>query len=294
MMNQGLSPFCDVRGWVVTTDPQVAAWGAERGLTLRQLAKEELATGLALNPKEIRRFDRQSLLLLHVLHLAGVPGWPEPMRHQVPVQLAVGPAQTDLPALHRWGARVEPAEALPMVQPAQAIGLLPNTPLSHLSIACGLRGEASVWAGFADAGCRAVAAASLYLCDQSREQVLILAVSSPDNYFVRQVFERGFASPPEQMSEVAVALMLTHSSSEPCLSHIRQHLSSAAAATKGLPGVPAHSIQTSGGLRFSIPDCLTATPLLGLSALAAQAEPASLIISTPEGFEWQFDLGGAS
>ncbi|MBF0501032.1 MAG: hypothetical protein HQM09_12915 [Candidatus Riflebacteria bacterium] len=166
-------------------------------------------------PKDLKFLDRQTALLYLTTHdlLANCPDLD---RARSAVHAAVGPARTDPDAMYRWAARIPPdsaepvtqAQSLPMIQPAGAIGLLPNTPLSWLSIKLGLTGDCGVWAGFEDAGFAALSAARDAISCEAASQALVAAVSSPDNYFVLDGFKRGFHSPICAPVEIGVALHL--------------------------------------------------------------------------------------
>lgn len=280
-----------VRGWVVTCDATLRDVLRTRQVEVAYLASDALTQNLDLSPKDLKRFDRQSLLLQQVLLLAGVRGWPPELRERIPVHVAVGPAQTDLQALRRWASRVDQTGPLPMVQPAQAVGLLPNTPLSLLSISHDLHGESGVWAGLAEAGCQALMAGVLSMTTDNIDQVLILAVSNPDNFFVRQVWRRGYVPEPSAMLEVAVALRITRAPDE----GVRwRGFRSDPAAAPALTGAGA-ALQTgsaTGGFETefaALPDALTATPALALACLASV--PGRALVPTPDGRVWEFTTG---
>lgn len=173
--------------------------------------EEFLAAREAVQPRDRKFLDRQMLILTHLSHMF-MSRWPDLDRDHIPVHLGLGPARTDLAALLRWGARIEPGTSLPMVQPAGAVGLLPNTPLSWLSLALHLRGEGAVWAGFIESGATALGQASALVAAGAPE-ALAIAVDCPDSYFVPSVLSqsgknRDSSLPMPVPPETAVALRL--------------------------------------------------------------------------------------
>ncbi len=158
--------------------------------------------------RDLKVADRQTLLLWRTLD-ALLRGAPDLDRQRAAIHLAVGPARTDLEALVRWAGRIEPGEGLPLVSSAAAVGLLPNMPLSWVAIRQGWRGEGAVWAGFAEAGFQAVAAAVEAVAAGANEAV-VAAVWCADGYFVPGAQARaGMAvSPTGGGAEIGVALRL--------------------------------------------------------------------------------------
>ncbi len=288
-----LAVACEFSSRMVTTSPRVSDWLRQRGGSPLCLPVDNPAQGLELSPKDVRRFDRQTLLLMQVLRLLEVAARPEAQREILPVQLAVGPAQTDLQALLRWSARVAEDEPLPMVQPAQAIGLLPNSPLSHLSIAFGLRGEPMVWTGLQEAGCRALASSLSLMADEKIDGVLCLSVSSPDNYFVRQVFERNYVLPSDQTSEMAVAIRFSRSPA--ARTHRQFHVTTKTSS----PDIKTETTRISRPNGDSqagelVPDGLPTTPLLALASLEQRPDFALIKTQTAAGCLWEFEVGDLS
>lgn len=287
-----LTVSCGFTSRVVTTSPNVRDWLNERGFSPLRLPVDNPAQGLALSPRDARRYDRQTLLLMQVLHLMEADAWLETQRENMPVQLAVGPAQTDLQALLRWSARVTEQEPLPMVQPAQAIGLLPNTPLSHLSIAFGLKGEPMVWAGLQEAGCRALASSLLLMNDENTDEVLCLAVSSPDNYFIRQVFDRKYVSPADQTFELAVAIRFSRHPAGTVPRRFR--IATRATASQNFSEKTClSSLTDDGAADVDVPDGLSATPLLALASLEQRRNTAFVTTRTAVGSRWEFEVGSS-
>lgn len=156
-------------------------------------------------PKDLKFLDRQTALLYQTTRDLLTRDFP---RTSAAVHIAVGPARTELETMMRWANRITADEPLPMVQPAGAVGLLPNTPLSWLSIKLGLTGEGSVWAGFEEAGYAALSAARDALQLNVYDEALVAAVSSPHSYFVLDGFKRGFYAPVPPLTEVCVAFRL--------------------------------------------------------------------------------------
>ena len=152
---------------VVLRGGDAPPWPATPSCVTACLPADRLAEGLGLEPRELRLFDRQGLLLLQALRRTeGSPAaFSRDERAAMPVHLAVGPARTELEVMRRWARRLSPGEPLPTVQPAAAVGLLPNTPLSLLSIHGDLTGEGAVWAGFSEAGFHALAGVTQALVD---------------------------------------------------------------------------------------------------------------------------------
>lgn len=162
-------------------------------------------------PRDRKFLDRQMLLLTRLARMF-TRHWSDLDSRTVPVHLGLGPARTDLTALLRWGGRVEPDAALPMIQPAGAVGLLPNTPLSWLSLAFHLHGEGAVWSGFVEAGATALIQAAA-LVEAGTPEALAIAVDCPDVTFVPAVLSHpamagDTASPRGLPPETAVALRL--------------------------------------------------------------------------------------
>jgi len=146
-----------------------------------------------VSPKDLKTADRQTLVLLRTLH-GLLERNPTLDREVAAVPLAVGPARTNLDALERWAQRIVPGESFPLVQSGAAIGLLPNMPLSWVSIRQQWRGEGAVWAGFEEAGFEATVAAFEALQSGIPEAV-VAVVSCPDKYFVpRALNDRGYHS----------------------------------------------------------------------------------------------------
>lgn len=286
--DRSFTPGLSFRPWVVTPDAALGDWLSAHRISFEPASSSSLADGLELNPKDLKRFDRQSLLLMRLLRLAGVRDWSAEDRERIPVQTAVGPAQTDRDALVRWGRRVEPSEPLPMVQPAQAVSLLPNTPLSLVSIAFGLRGEGAVWAGFAEAGCRALLSGMTSILDGRTDQALVLGVSSPDNYFVKQVWQRGFHSLQQPPCEVAVAILLGASDAPGRLCRVSQTAPEAFAPMAVHDSSSRLISRLSPDVSEVLPEGLTTTPLLGLASLAADPQGGQLSVPVADGHRWQF------
>lgn len=159
-----------------------------------------------VSPREQKFLDSQTRLLFGAFSLLTQTAT-DLDRERAAIHLAVGPARTDREAMLRWATRVVPGESFPMVQPAGAVGLLPNTPLSWLSIKCGLRGEGGVWAGLAEAGFAALSSAMAAL-EAGAPEAIVMGVNDTDSPFVRDALQRGFPSVQAEGRAMAVALRL--------------------------------------------------------------------------------------
>lgn len=173
----------------------------------------------SLAKKDLKLADRQTLLLYRTLKTLLEEHQPLD-RTQGPIHVAVGPAQSDVESMRSWAERIDGPGPYPMIQPAGAIGLLPNTPLSWVSIRLGLKGENSVWGGFAEAGFAAVFA-GIRAVLQGSPASLVAAVTSPENYFVQSSIARSGISFPGALVEMGVALLLSRESTPLRLKGIR-------------------------------------------------------------------------
>lgn len=169
--------------------------------------------------KELKFLDRQMVLLFRVVSrlFAKVPDF----NHlDGGVQVAVGPGRTDIEALLSWAKRIQEAETFPTIQPALAVSLLHNTPLSWLSIKLRLTGDCGIWSGFSEAGFAAIEAAFLALCSGIPE-VLVAAVNSPRNYFVETTLKRGLFPNVHPPVEIGVAQIFRREGPGPELHALR-------------------------------------------------------------------------
>jgi hypothetical protein len=196
-------PGLIITGLVVSTDPGLSEALHQHGIHATLVDPDAWADRGDLPMKERRLADRQTLLLGATAErfLATI----DFARDRGAVQVAVGPARTDFEALQRWARRLEPGEALPMVQPAAAVGLLPNTPLAWISRRFHLTGEGSVWAGFSGAGAIALRAA-IDAIGAGCPEALVLSISCPDPTFVPETYRKLQEPFPGGMSELGVAL----------------------------------------------------------------------------------------
>ncbi|MBI3039762.1 hypothetical protein HYY75_12085 [bacterium] len=176
---------------------------------------ENWGNQLGIPQKDLRLVDRQTMLLYRTVFdlLEGNPAF---SRDSGAFHVAVGPARTNLPAMVKWANRIEPDSIWPMIQPAAAIGLLPNTPISWVSTKLGLRGEGAVWAGFTDAGHESLLAGISFLEETSNEAI-VAGVNSPGNVFVESVVERDWYSAKFPPIEVGASLRLSYSGYGFCL-----------------------------------------------------------------------------
>jgi hypothetical protein len=167
---------------------------------------EAWAAGCSLPARSRKMADTQTLLLYRACSLLFEQN-PGLNLHELPCTVAVGPARTDREALLAWSERLVSGEAWPMVSPAAAIGLLPNTPLSWMSIQLGLHGPGSVWSGWSSAGFHALASGILHV-RQGSSPALVAAADAPLNYFVLDSRHR--ANLPDLVApvELGAALLL--------------------------------------------------------------------------------------
>ena len=151
--------------------------------------------------KDRKLADRQAMMFYRLF--TGVSREPSPApvdAAEIPVFAAVGPTQTDEQRMLEWARRAATAPELPMISPAAAVSLLPNSPYTWTANRLGLQGESSVWAGFSEAGHAALLAAWVAVRSGSPE-ALVLAVNCPHNYFITSARERGregSAGPPRE------------------------------------------------------------------------------------------------
>ncbi len=168
---------------------------------------------LKIPQKELKLADRQTLLLYRTI-LDLIEEYPDLDLKTAPVHVAVGPARTNLTQMQNWESRIAPSEPWPMIQPASAIGLLPNTPLSWVSIKLGLRGEGAVWAGFHEAGYFALCA-GMEALQSGAGKVVVASVNSPENYFVKNTLQRAGLKARSSPIEMGVAILLEVSNKTP-------------------------------------------------------------------------------
>ncbi len=264
---------------------------------------EAWAKELGASMREAKFADRQTLLLTRVVAdlLAAQPTLD---RERVPIQVAVGPARTDLDALVRWGERLADDEPLPMVQPASAVGLLPNTPLAWLAIRLGWRAEGVVWAGFAGAGHDALTAAVESIGIGTATRAVVAAVNSPDSWFVPAALAHNIVTPRGPLIEAGVALLLGAEESA-----IRLIATAAAdvgvtprevieAVAADCEADAAAFVDTARGVDYTLPvaapgapDALTATLPLALALALANCHP-TLAAKTRQAFFSRDAAGG--
>ncbi|MBF0410126.1 MAG: hypothetical protein HQM10_22470 [Candidatus Riflebacteria bacterium] len=165
-----------------------------------------------ISHKDRKFFDRQALLLLGLLErtLENVSGID---KSSSALNFCVGPARTDLESMLKWASRISDDPMLPAVQPAFAVGLLPNSALSLASIQMNWTGEGNVWSGFAECGAGAIASACDYFSIKSRKAV-VAAVNCTNNYFVHDTLEKTPGKRIDNQSELAVSVVLGDESAE--------------------------------------------------------------------------------
>ncbi|MBF0544609.1 MAG: hypothetical protein HQM08_09255 [Candidatus Riflebacteria bacterium] len=177
---------------------------------------EKLRALSGISFKESKFFDHQGLIFLHVLK--GLLSKVQVNKTHSPLYLSVGPARTELETLISWAERISESELsgeklYPAVQPASAIGLLPNSALSMLSIQLKWHGEGNVFSGFSESGMAAIKSAleALYL---GTDSALVSASSYAENHFVQKVMKRGFYESIIPPSPVGIAAHFTKDSSD--------------------------------------------------------------------------------
>ena len=178
------------------------------GATLLPQAPEHWAQAQGISIKELKTADYQTLLLFS-LAKPFLEKLSPPLSDQAGIHLAVGPARTDLQEILRWSSRRKEGEVLPMVKPAQAISLLPNSPLSWLSKHLHLTGEGFVWVGLISGGLQALAAANEAIIDAPEPmEALVLAANCPSNYFVQDSFVRAGHTLPALTADTVCILRI--------------------------------------------------------------------------------------
>jgi hypothetical protein len=161
----------------------------------------------SLPHRERKLADRQAILFFRLLsQLKGF--FHEERAKALPVFAAVGPAQTDVLGMREWATRVSPGSPMPMISPAAAISLLPNSPFTWTANRLGLRGESSVWSGFEEAGHAALFAATLFSLE-THAPSLMMAVTCPHNYFVENTRHRASLDALPSAVEGGVCLHLS-------------------------------------------------------------------------------------
>lgn len=192
-----------------------AAWRALRGLPREEpAAGERLAgwlRGFAFPEKQKKFFDRASILLYRALEpllprLSALPA------DEVGLFLAVGPNRGDLDFFVEWAERDRAEAPGPHAghRASDVVRLLPNLPVSNLSIPLSIRGGNAIFAGFSPAGAHALGAALARLREGTLRAALVAAVSSPHNYFNMDSFRRFLPDVPSARppAEGAAALLL--------------------------------------------------------------------------------------
>jgi hypothetical protein len=170
---------------------------------------ESWAAGCSLPARSRKMADTQTLLLFRACSRL-IEQNPGLNLGELPCSVAVGPARTDREALLAWSERLVEGEAWPMVSPAAAIGLLPNTPLSWMSIQLGLRGPGSVWSGWSSAGFHALEAGVLSR-RPGASPALVAAADAPFNYFVLDSRRRAGLPDLADPVELGAALLISDS-----------------------------------------------------------------------------------